>query len=163
MMLRFRRSFIYCVLLVGLLFSCSSNDIREQTTSENIGVHPEIDWIIGNWVGGVEEEGLFGGEIWTKVSDDRYAGDAELRNEGQLIPTEHMEISTQDGHHCLIVEHGEAEPVIFDFISADSNGFICRNDENDFPKQIEYRREGEELIAIISDGAPTVEFRFVKQ
>ncbi len=149
------------LVVVGLFLSCSSSDKKNTHVKHEIH-HADMDWIIGDWVGGIESEGLVSTEKWIKVSDDRYAADAESRVNGELVNKEHMEISTLDGHHCLIVDHDGAEPVVFDFISEDEDGFICRNESNEFPKQIEYRREGNELVAIISDGAPTLEFRFDK-
>ena len=80
---------------------------------------------------------------------------------GEVVSREHMEISVNEGHHCLIVEHdGSSDAVIFDFTYEDEHSFKCRNNENDYPKQIEYRREGDELVAIISEGGPMLEFRF---
>ncbi len=122
-----------------------------------------MDWIIGTWVGGVDAEGLVSKEVWTKVSEGLYAAEAETEKNGVLVTSEHMEVSVQDGHHCLIVEHGNFDPVVFNFTFEDELSFISRNDENEFPKQIEYRSEGEELVAIISDGAPMMEFRFQRQ
>ena len=145
------------------MLSCSAPEVKGDTattTSSTEFVHPDMDWIQGTWVGGVESEGLVSKEVWTKVSKDLYAGDAETRQDGKVVSTEHMEISTQDGHHCFIVDHGGSAPVVFDFSFEDELGFKCRNEENDFPKQIEYRLEGEELVAVISEGGPTMEFRF---
>jgi hypothetical protein len=146
-----------------VLQSCSSPEVKKEINSNSEQVHPAMDWIIGTWVGGVDGEGLESREVWTKVSEDRYAAEAETRKDGEIVTSEHMEISLLDGHHCLIVEHGDADPVIFDFTFEDEHSFICRNNENDFPKQIEYKTEGEELVAIISDGAPMMEFRFQRE
>ena len=125
-------------------------------------LHPDMDWIIGTWEGGVVAEGIVSIEVWSKVSADHYAAEAESRHDGNLISKEHMEISILDDHHCLIIEHGGSEPVVFDFISEDDSGFVSRNEENEFPKQIEYELVGDELVATISDGGPKMEFRFKK-
>ena len=146
---------------MGLLFfSCGSSEAEKVDSAMTEMVHHDMDWILGTWIGGVASEGLESKEVWTKVSEDRYAGDAEMRQNGEVVSTEHMEILVQDGHHCLIVDHDASESVIFEFTAETWTGFVCRNSENDFPKQIEYKREGEELVAVISEGGPRIEFRF---
>lgn len=154
------------LILVGLLvimLSCSAPEANKQPNEGCEKDHPDMDWIIGTWEGADTSNGLVYKEAWTNVSKDHYAGDAETRKDGSVISSEHMEVTMQDGHHCFIVEHGESEPVTFEFTHEDEVSFVCRNDENDFPKQIEYRREGDELVAIISEGGPRIEFRFIKK
>jgi len=162
-MLIFRSIPILYFVVALMLLSCAPPAEKTEISSKVELVHPAMDWIIGTWVGGVDSEGLESREVWTKVSEDRYAAEAETKKNGVIVTSEHMEISLQDGHHCLIVEHGDADPVIFNFTFEDEHSFICRNDENDFPKQIEYKNEGEQLVAIISDGAPMMEFHFQRE
>lgn len=58
---------------------------------------------------------------------------------------------------------GLPKPVYFKFTSLTSNGFVCENPDNDFPKKIVYNRSGNRIEAYISAHDKRVDYLFVRE
>jgi hypothetical protein len=57
---------------------------------------------------------------------------------------------------------GEKNSTIFRITAMTENGFVCENNQNDFPKKIEYAYNGTNINAVISGGGPEIPFNYIK-
>lgn len=72
-----------------------------------------------------------------------------------------MKIAQSESGWVLAVNTAdEKEPTIFKLTVLANDKFVCINEENDFPKKIEYWKQDDKLNAIISGGGPRILFEF---
>ncbi len=57
---------------------------------------------------------------------------------------------------------GESEPTVFKLTNIEKEQFSSENPENEFPKLINYYKDGDRLKAMISDGEMEIPFVFQK-
>jgi hypothetical protein len=77
---------------------------------------------------------------------------------GRKLP---LKIVEKNGEWNLIVKtREEKEPTKFKMSELKSDKFVCVNDTIDFPKRIEYWKNGEKINATVSGGDLTIPFEF---
>ncbi len=121
----------------------------------------QVNWILGTWVNPNNNESRQAFEIWKKVSDTKFEGIGYTLKNGDTTFVERLEILEKDGDLFYIADVADNKaPVFFKFTTITDTLFICENPIHDFPKEIAYRRDGNNLYAHISDGRRKVDFSF---
>lgn len=124
-----------------------------------------FDWLVGTWEGvnNTEQEQSF--EIWEKLGSQTYRGIGYTLEDGDTVFMEKLSIENVYGVYQYIVRVGDEseKPVHFEMLKVNSSGFMCANPKHDFPKQIEYKLDGERLTATISGDGKSRSFIFRKQ
>lgn len=69
-------------------------------------------------------------------------------------------VKTESHWNFEVVAGDEAKPTIFRLTSIEREQFVCENKENEFPKKIEYKKEGDQIKAKISGGEMEIPFEF---
>ena len=97
-----------------------------------------------------------------KDANYNFVGHGVTLQGSDTVFQERMEIVKKDGTlNFKVIVTGEEEPTYFKFTKQSSTSFTCENPANEFPKQIEYKRNGANLKARISAGEQVVDFLFV--
>ena len=150
-----------------LALACNQKG-QSQSDSKNITepeteVHPDFDWLTGNWKRLNDEAGRQTFENWHKVNATTYSGISYTMFKGDTISQEQMSLIESDGKWSLLVKTpDEREPVTFEMTEHSKKRFVCKNDLIDFPKRIEYSMEGEKLKAKVSGEKTEIPFEFKK-
>jgi len=140
------RSIIFlCSLL--LFISCSSDKSFKK---------PE--WLIGKWKRMNNDEGKTTYEFW----DDNFTGLGFTLQEKDTTFVEKMSIVTNGDNMYLQVIGMGGNPTLFAFTKQTKTSFIAENNQNQFPKKIEYFMEKDTLKAMISNDEFSIDFSFIK-
>ncbi|BFM12940.1 hypothetical protein R50072_30930 [Simiduia litorea] len=110
-----------------------------------------IDWLLGEWV--AKNGDRTSTETWLYAGGATYEGVGKTFSLGQLKSEESLIIAEMSGVLYLIAKvNHNALPVAFGLVSCTVNSVRFENLAHDFPKRIEYKREGEnQLAAYVSD------------
>lgn len=117
---------------------------------------PDLRWLAGCWRSDPAREAENGAvftEVWTAPPAPFLSGFAYHEGEGEVQGWEQMRIESNGQPEFVAMPLG-GFPVRFQLVEDDTpNQVIFENMAHDFPKRIEYRREGNRLYARVSDGA----------
>lgn len=143
------------------LFVLSLIACKDNTKSGEAFKNPEIeaDWLLGNWERINEQEGLQTFERWVK-KDSGYVGIGWTMKDRDTVFKEILQIIERDGQWNLEISGVNDVPTPFRITEISSESFVSENKENEFPKKIEYRRNGPQLMAVISNPGKEIEFIF---
>ncbi len=146
-----------CLLpLMFLVFQACCPSSKEEKKN--------FDWLVGEWERANEEEGRSTFENWKKENDSTYVGFGFTLKGQDTVWYENTIFATRDGMWKLQVSLKDSEASVdFKATNFDENSFVVENPENDFPKVITYKKEGEKLIAEISDADMKIGYDFVKK
>lgn len=144
------------MIYLSLLLSLFLNDTPQS-------VKANFDWLIGTWAGIENNETEQSFEVWEKIGEGVYEGIGYSLENGDTTFVEKLSIADIYGvpHYTADVP-GNNGPVSFVMIKVTKSGFICANLEHDFPKQIEYQFEHNDLKATISGDGKSKTFTFQK-
>lgn len=106
------------------------------------------DFLTGHWR--MESEGRVLEEIWTSGEGGVYFAVNRSIRDGETAFFEFLRIETKGGIAFIAQPRG-ASPVRFPMVEAGENRIRFANPEHDYPKFIEYLRDGDTLIARIWD------------
>lgn len=135
-----------------MMISCNQN---QNSTVEN------FDWLLGSWQRSNETKGRETYEHWSRVSASEYAGFGMTLKDGDTLWYEHIRLVKLDTTWSFQVSgQAEAKPTIFVLTQIKEDMFVSENEQNEFPKKIEYARRDEGLRALISGGDMEVVFNF---
>lgn len=153
--------YIFLVAMVLCSLSCqqknkvNSDEIKLVTNSEN------FDWLLGNWKRNNEKEGKQTFENWVKLNEHTYEGLGFTMKENDTIWKETIRlVKASDSWDFEVKGKGEIKPTIFKVTAIKDLSFICENEENEFPKKIEYSKIENKLIATVSGGDMEIPFEF---
>lgn len=146
---------ILTILMLSFCLSCSK---IENTTNKIEEIN--FDWIVGNWERTNNQKDKQTFEQWNKKSKNEYFGLGFTLQNKDTIFKENLKIAQNKGEWFLLVTGVNETPTPFLFSNYSDSSFICENEENEFPKIIEYSRSNNELTAIISDDSTTISFVF---
>lgn len=122
-----------------------------------------FDWLTGQWVRINDSEGNTTYEFWNKKNESRYTGLGFTLQQADTIWKENIQLLKKDGKWSFEVSGmNDLEPTIFQLSSLTKSSFVLENEENEFPKKIEYRLINNNIHAIISGGGPEILFEFEK-
>ena len=145
------------------LFSCNQkNEAKPTEVEKEAKVETQnFDWLLGEWKRNNEEKGKETFENWKKINDSEYNGIGFTLKNKDTLSKEEMKIVENNGEWNLIVKtRDEKEPTKFKMSELKSDKFVCVNDTIDFPKRIEYWRNGEKINATVSGGDLKIPFEF---
>jgi len=122
----------------------------------------ELSWLTGCWRTEATDQGVVT-EVWVRPPLPAMLGYAYTTREGQTRSWEQTRIEMVDGWpHFVAMPNGGA-PVAFRLREGDgANRARFDNPEHDYPQTVEYRRDGDRLIATTSqrDGSDAFSFEY---
>lgn len=135
---------ITCLNLIGIA------DIRPETTIARPGVD-QLAWLGGHWSSG--DDTRWSEEHWLPPRGGVMLGVNRSGNAEGARGFEFLRIQADaDGTPVYWASPGGAPAVAFRMTAWSADNATFENPTNDFPKRIAYRRDGDRLIATISNG-----------
>ncbi|WP_164079812.1 DUF6265 family protein [Stenotrophomonas maltophilia] len=107
-----------------------------------------FDWLAGHWCGGTEERRL--DEVWLPEAGGALLGMSRTLSRGDMESFEYMRLVPAGKAAGLHVQPNGVAATTFVIAEHGANWVVFENLQNDFPKRIEYRRDGTSLQASIS-------------
>jgi len=150
------------ILLILISISCSQNNRRNQSLSENSTASHNFDWLNGSWIRSNDEEGNSTYEHWMKNSATEYTGLGYTLRGSDTIFKEGLRLIKTGEDWSLEVTGVNEDPTLFLIINHTDSSFKCENKNNEFPKLIEYSVHNNILLAKISDEETEISFSFKK-
>ena len=146
------KRFILIAFAVTLMVSCNSGP---KAGNES------FDWLLGKWERTNENEGRQTIEMWSKVTDSEYKGYGATLQDGDTLWYENIKLVKSNNLWSFeVTGKGETTPTVFELSSIEKGRFISENEQNEFPKKIEYFRSENGLKALISGDDMEVVFDF---
>lgn len=150
------KSSILSVTIVVSLISCN-NANKSENKSET------FDWLLGNWERTNEEQGKKTYEVWTKISDTSYSSIGyTMVNEDTVWQEQVLLVQNNTDWYFKVNVQNENSSTDFKLTQKTDTSFTCENLLNDFPKTINYIKNGPDFNAFISDGNTTIPYYFKK-
>lgn len=122
----------------------------------------DFSWLVGAWERTNEKEGQKTYEYWKKKKDGLLIGMGCTLKNGDTIWKENIVLRKKDNWFFEVTGQGEDQPTIFRLTKVNHSSFTCENQENEFPKVIQYEKSATGLKAVISGGGPNITFEFKK-
>ena len=120
-----------------------------------------FDWLLGKWQRTNEMEGRETIEMWSKVADSEYTGFGATLHDSDTVWYENIKlVKSKNLWKFEVTGQGDTTATIFIVTKIEEGKFTCENDQNEFPKKIEYFRSGIALKALISGGDKEIIFNF---
>lgn len=121
----------------------------------------KFDWLVGNWERTNEKPDRQTYESWQKINELEYRGIGFTLQQNDTIWKEDIRlIKLKNNWNFEVRGKDDSTPTIFKLVNIEKRKFICENQENEFPKKIEYAKEGDKIRAIISGGEMEIPFEF---
>ncbi len=124
----------------------------------------KLNWLEGDWIRTNTKPGRSGSEHWQKISATEWQGTGITMKGTDTSFVEKLKLVANDGAIFYVADvTGNNGQVFFKFTRFDENGFTCENPRHDFPKKIDYQRNGNSLKATISGDGKSIEYLFEKK
>ena len=113
-------------------------------------------WLAGCWQGEPDTAAANGFEAWSAPRAERMLGMGQrLRGTGSIF--EYMRMDRGERGLRFVPQPGGRPPVEFAAERVEPQRIVFANPQHDFPKYIDYRRDGDRLEARLSAAAPDQE------
>lgn len=114
----------------------------------------ELRWLLGEWT--ADGSKMTFHESWTALGPRNFEGTGIERSkpDGAVKSGEDLRLLEMAGgvYYISMVAHNEL-PIAFRLTTCAGGVFVFENPAHDFPKRLEYRRDGEDRLAVrVSDG-----------
>lgn len=97
----------------------------------------------------------------SKVTESEYSGFGATLQDGDTVWYEHIKlVKSNDIWRFEVTGQSDATATIFVLTKIEEGRFISENNQNEFPKKIEYYISGNTLKALISWGDEEIPFDF---
>ena len=150
------------VLFVAFLFTMCDGKQKNETKNTT-SVTENFDWLLGKWKRVNEQKGKETFENWEKINPNQYNGIGFTMQNKDTVSQEQMTLVKSDGVWRLMVKIlQEKEITTFEMTEFTDEEFACNNDTLDFPKQIRYWKDCENLKAIVAGDSLKILFEFEK-
>lgn len=147
-------------MAVLLLTSAAANG---QSKKSKTGLK-DLVWLSGTWDRTNSKPGRIGHERWLAPSSNEMLGYGVTMKGSDTLFIEKLRIIASDTGTYYVADVPENKrPVPFKLTGSTSTAFIFENKKHDFPKRIEYKREGEKLHVIVSGDGKSIDYFFVKK
>lgn len=143
------KTFVISILLIFII-SC---------TNEN---NHNFDWLLGKWSRQNDEDNNRTYEIWEKKSKNEYLGIGYTLQENDTIFKEDIRLFKLNNNWFYEVTRVNPGSTLFKVSNFNQSSFVCENQENDFPKKIEYSLNKNIIKATISNSEISIDFIFNK-
>lgn len=133
---------LFCFLLIGFLFACSSKDPFKR-----------LDRLNGLWQTHNSETDLY--EEWKKEGRQRLQGKSYTMNGTDSIVFERVQISREDDgiyYTATVKDQNQDQPVQFKLIAEKEYAFTFENKQHDFPQRVIYRFVGRDSLVARIEG-----------
>ena len=151
------------IIFVTFFFIVCSYSKSSGQEAINASDFKKLDWMAGTWKRTNTKGSESGYEKWAKLSDSTWQGLGITLNGKDTSTVEKMTITIKKkGIYYIADVSGNPEPVWYLFSELTDNGFTCENTEYDFPKKIQYRKEGNKIKATISGNGKLIDYNFKK-
>ena len=122
--------------------------------AEGCGSLGGLRWLLGEWTADGDRTNFR--ESWTESTPRTFegAGIERSKPDGAVKGSESLRLVEMTGsvYYLSKVSHNEL-PIAFRLTSCDGSTYVFENPAHDFPKRLEYRRDGEDrLVVRVSDG-----------
>ena len=149
----------YLIILVLFAF-CSCIPKAEKN---NQLIEPNFDYLVGSWIRTNEKADRNTFESWTKISPTEYKGGGFTIKDKDTIWQEDVILSKiETDWNLTVTDRREKNQVVFRLTDISKDGFTCENQENEFPKIIRYKKDGNLLRAEIEGDDVKIPFKFKK-
>jgi ketosteroid isomerase-like protein len=119
--------------------------IQASTMAETSAAGSSLDWMTGHWC--QEHEGAITEELWLPPAGGVLVGVGRSRTPDRTTEFEYLRIVETDGVPRYIAQPGGNPPTEFMKTGGGEDWVRFENPEHDFPRRIEYRRDGNALLA----------------
>jgi hypothetical protein len=124
----------------------------------------KLQWLSGKWIRTNNQPGQSGYETWKKVSNVKLTGKGVTFQGKKVHFIEELQFIAKESDLYYVVKvSGEPEPTYFKLTTLTGDSFTCENPEHDFPKKISYKKDGNQIKAVISGGGKQIDYLFTKQ
>ena len=124
----------------------------------------DFDWLVGSWERTNGKPGTQTFESWEKIDAYTYEGiSVVLRNNDTIYKEKATILKEQDTYYYIAEPQQNAEPTKFKITVFNNFSFKSENPEHDFPKEINYTRKGNTIIASILGNGKQIDYNFKKQ
>ena len=149
-----------------VLISCQPSAHQQEEEPESIVSAVHFDWLLGKWQRTNDAEGRKTYETWKKETPTSYRGLGYTMSEGDTTFKENLQLVQRKERWQFEVRGVNPGVTIFPLTDITDSSFICTNFDNEFPKNIEYRKRPEGLMATIADSSlldstQRIEFPFI--
>ncbi|SEK42721.1 hypothetical protein SAMN04488505_101178 [Chitinophaga rupis] len=145
-----------------MLFLCYLFLMQTQDTAPE--QFKKLTWLTGTWNRTNLKPGRSGHERWVQTNTYELKGWGLTLRGADTAFVEKLTILVKDSNLYYVADvSGNAQPVYFKCTAISTDGFVFENPAHDFPKRIEYKREGAQLKATISGNGKAVEYWFERQ
>ncbi len=112
----------------------------------------DAEWLLGTWSYLEEEETVY--ESWCKVNKDLWLGKSYTLDNGDtlLYETLHLKYENNNIYYLPILEMNDEDPVTFTLMMCSDQELIFENFEHDFPQQISYVKQNDQLLTVVLKG-----------
>jgi hypothetical protein len=117
------------------------------SVSTAIASNPPPAWITGHWC--LERDGSTTEELWLPPHGGLMIGLGRTRNADETSGFEYLRITDADGAQSFMAQPYGNPPITFSRTAGGEHWVRFENPDHDFPQRIEYRREGDSLLAEI--------------
>jgi len=149
------------IILIFLVSACKNENTPVAEDPDSGSTFENFDWLLGNWQRSNEKEDRETVEIWNKKNANEYKGlGFTLQNKDTIWKEEIRLIKSDSSWNFEATGEGETNSTIFKLSRIDNERFIAENEENEFPKVIEYYKNGNNLHALIAGGGREILFEF---
>jgi hypothetical protein len=132
-----------------------------KKSDSSVSKRDDFPWILGNWERTNEQPGKRTFERWEEVNDSLLRGMGYTLQGTDTVFKELLRLERQNNNWEYVVRMpGEKRETRFAITQRTDTSFTCRNDKNEFPKQIRYFKSGNDIRADISDDSTTIDFTF---
>ncbi|MEO5979411.1 MAG: DUF6265 family protein [Chryseolinea sp.] len=121
----------------------------------------DVEWLTGMWERTNSKSGRNGHERWLVMTPNEMIGFGVTMKGHDTLFMEKLKIIRADTGIYYVADVSEnKQPVPFELTSSTATTFIFENAKHDFPKRIEYNREGEKLHVIVSGDGKSIDYFF---
>lgn len=153
----------YTLLILLIVVTACKQAKETATPSEQTEVVQlaDFEWLEGKWQRTNEDQGKQTFENWEKISEQEYKGLGYTLQAGDTVFLERITLRhSGDNWTFEVLQKGAKVATVFELTEITNNSFICKNDQNDFPKEIQYIGRQDQLNAIISGEDVMIPFDF---
>lgn len=148
----------------SIMLSCNKKHETSQIQANEEKINQSFDWLVGDWKRVNEQEDRQTFETWVKKNDTVYSGESfTLKNLDTISQEKIMLTRLANSNWKIEVSSlNDSIPTSFKVTTIDTNHFVCENSTIEFPKKIEYWKEGNTIKAKISNETMEIPFEFEK-
>lgn len=146
-----------CLLIVLLVLPGIAMSQKSKASQQDL---KKLSWLEGTWNRTNVKPGRNAYERWERKGDLMQGWGVSMNGTDTSF-VEKLKIVVKEGelHYVADVPENQ-QPVYFKLTTITETGFVCENQQHDFPKVISYQREGSKLKATISGNGKAIDFLF---